>query len=103
MPERQPEPQGIDWAALWRRGQRGWPQSFPLAQFPNPPLLVYLAAILVERASPGHLHDWAWAASRMALTVWGYEEAVHGVNWFRRCLGIVVLAGVAAGLVSDLG
>ena len=25
---------------LWRRGQHGWPAGFPVAQFPNTPLLV---------------------------------------------------------------
>ncbi len=30
-------------AKLWRRGQVGWPRRFPIAQFPNPPLLLALA------------------------------------------------------------
>jgi hypothetical protein len=25
---------------FWRRGQVGWPRRFPIAQFPNPPLLL---------------------------------------------------------------
>jgi hypothetical protein len=29
-------------AELWRRGQVGWPRRFPIAQFPNPPLLLAL-------------------------------------------------------------
>jgi hypothetical protein len=26
--------------------------------------------------------------SYLALTIWAYEELVHGVNWFRRLLGL---------------
>jgi hypothetical protein len=29
--------------------------------------------------------------SYLAMTVWAYEELVHGVNWFRRLLGLVYL------------
>jgi hypothetical protein len=86
-------------ARLWRRGQHGWPERFPIAQFPNVALLVYLAAVLVRRASAG-LHDAAWAVSQVALTIWAYEEIVHGVNWFRRALGTVVLVGVVIGLTT---
>ena len=53
--------------------------------------------------SDGHVHDWAWALSRIALTIWAYEEAARGVNWFRRGLGVAVLIGIAAGLANDLG
>jgi len=91
-------------SALWRRGQEGWPRRFPLAQFPNAPLLVYLLAVVVDRLSDDRsLHEWAWAVSRVALTVWAYEEARRGVNWFRRALGIAVLVATVAGLADDLG
>jgi hypothetical protein len=30
-------------AELWRRDQVGWPRRFPIAQFPNPPLLLAFA------------------------------------------------------------
>jgi hypothetical protein len=30
-------------AELWRHGQEGWPQRFPIAQFPNPPPLLAFA------------------------------------------------------------
>jgi hypothetical protein len=86
-------------ARLWRRGQQGWPARFPVAQFPNVALLVYLVAVLVRRES-ATLHDPAWAISQVALTIWAFEELVHGANWFRRVLGAVVLAGVVVGLTS---
>jgi hypothetical protein len=82
---------------LWRRGQHGWPARFPVAQFPNAPLLVYFAAALIARAS-ATLHDAAWAVSVVALTIWAYEELADGVNWFRRALGAVILVSIVIGL-----
>jgi hypothetical protein len=77
---------------LWRRGQRGWPESFPLAQFPNAPLLVALGGSLVAALTEGSVHAYAHAVFYVGLTVWAWEELTAGVNWFRRALG-------AAGLV----
>lgn len=86
---------------LWQRAQRGWPPDFPLVQFPNAPLLAYLAAAGVTRISSGNVHDAAWAISRMALTIWAYEELAHGSNWLRRTLGAAVLALIANGLAHQ--
>ncbi len=38
----------------------------------------------------------------MALTVWAWEEAVRGVNWFRKVLGIIVLVWVLVKLLNSL-
>jgi hypothetical protein len=32
--------------------------------------------------------DYATSVSYLALMVWAYEELAHGVNWFRRVLGL---------------
>jgi hypothetical protein len=58
-------------------------------QFPNVPLL---AAIVAGRASDivnGRAGSYLLSVSYVAMTVWAYEELVHGVNWFRRLLGLV--------------
>lgn len=89
---------GIDWTAVWKRGQEGWPRRFPLAQFPNAPLLVFIGATVTMRIASGDAHDAAWAVSRVALTVWAYEELVRGSNSFRRVLGAAVLVGITVGL-----
>jgi hypothetical protein len=87
----------------WRRGQRGWPASFPLVQFPNAPLLVALAAWLVGALTDGSVHAYARAAFYAALAAWAWEELTGGVNWVRRALGAaglvyaVVKIGVALG------
>ena len=70
-------------------------------QFPNAPLLVYLAATAMTRISEGRAHDVGWALSRVALSAWAYEELAHGANWFRRGLGAAVLVGIVAALAND--
>ena len=91
-----------DLAEHWKRGQRGWPPQFPLAQAPNAPLLVALAGWVVAALTDGDVHDVARAVFYVGLAVWAWLELVDGVNWFRRLLGaaglIVVVAAIAAAL-----
>jgi hypothetical protein len=82
--------------AHWRRGQRGWPASFPVAQFPNAPLLVALGAWLVAALTNGSVHAYARAAFYAGLAVWAWEELAGGVNWVRRTLGACGLVYVVA-------
>ena len=90
-------------ADRWRRGQRGWPASFPLAQFPNAPLLVALSGLAVAGVSQGSLHAYARAVFYTGLAAWAWEELAGGVNWVRRALGagglvyVVVKVGAALG------
>ena len=87
----------------WRRGQRGWPASFPLAQFPNAPLLVALGGLLIAQLTDGSAHAYARAAFYAGLAAWAWEELTGGANWVRRALGVggliyvVVKVGVALG------
>ena len=87
----------------WRRGQRGWPASFPLAQFPNAPLLVALGGWVVAAVAHGSVHAYARAVFYAGLAAWAWEELAGGVNWVRRGLGVaglvyvVVKVGVALG------
>lgn len=89
--------------AAWARGQRGWPARYPLVQFPNAPLLLSLLASLVHRLATETTADYAWVASRLALTVWAWEELVRGDNALRRVLGLAVLVLITRGLVDRLG
>jgi hypothetical protein len=88
-------------AELWRRGQVGWPRRFPIAQFPNPSLLLALAGLAFAAATSGPAHDVGRAVSTVALAVWALQELVGGVNWFRRLLGTGVLAWVILGLATS--
>jgi hypothetical protein len=86
----------------WRRGQRGWPASFPLAQFPNAPLLVGLAGWLVAALTDSSVHPYARAVFYAGLTAWAWEELASGVNWLRRSLGAAGLVYVVVKLGAAL-
>ena len=86
----------------WRRGQRGWPARFPVAQFPNAPLWVALFGRAITVMTDGSVHAYARAALYAGLAAWAWEELVSGLNWVRRALGaaglIYVVNKVAAAL-----
>lgn len=88
---------------LWRRGQRGWPADNPVAQFPNAPLLVAIAAWIVRQITDGAAHDWASAVFYVALVSFAFWELVDGVNTFRRVLGAVILIWTIYLIADALG
>jgi hypothetical protein len=87
---------------LWQRGQAGWPRSYPVAQFPNAPLLAAFAGLGLAAATDGTANDLAQALFFLGLGVWAWEEAVAGVNRFRRILGTGFLVWIAARLGFSL-
>jgi hypothetical protein len=89
-------------ADLWRRGQVGWPRRFPIAQFPNPPLLLALAGWGLAAMAGGTAHDIGRAVFIVGLAVWALEEMLGGVNWFRRLLGLGVLIWMVGRLIGEL-
>jgi hypothetical protein len=89
-------------AELWRRGQVGWPRRFPIAQFPNPPLLLAFAGLGLAAATNGPAHDVGRAIFSVGLAVWAWQELVSGVNWFRRLLGAGALVWLVVGLAGEL-
>ena len=88
---------------LWRRGQRGWPAGFPVAQFPNAPLLAALGALVVATLTDGSLRHYARAAFYAALAAWAWDELARGTNWVRRALGIAGLFYVIVKVGAALG
>jgi hypothetical protein len=80
-----------------------WPRRFPLAQFPNDPLILAFVAGRVAGMLHGSGHDYASAVAYLAMIVWAYEELVHGVNWFRHLLGLVYVISTAVHLGRALG
>jgi hypothetical protein len=91
---------GVTTAELWRRGQLGWPQRFPIAQFPNAPLLVAFAGDAVAALTGGGVHDAGRAVFTLGLVVWASLEIAKGANWFRRLLGVGVLVWLAISLAA---
>jgi hypothetical protein len=66
----------------------GFPRRFPIVQFPNLPLIVAFMAGEAAVFLHGGLHFYARSVSYLGMTIWAYEELVHGVNWFRHLLGL---------------
>ena len=78
------------WDKFWKDGQG----KVVLWQNPNLPLWTWLIAMLLTHILP--YGQWNFAASLVsfgALFTWAYLEVRHGVNYFRRSLGLVVLVG----------
>lgn len=94
---------GLTLRHLWRRGQHGWPASFPVVQFPNAPLLVALGGWLVALLTDGSAHAYARATFYAGLAAWAWIELADGTNRFRRALGaggfvyVVIKVGVVLG------
>ncbi len=68
-----------------------------IAQAPNLPVLVGVAAAFLQYALPtGQLQRGAELIAFGALFTWAWQELFEGVNYFRRALGLVGLAGLMA-------
>jgi hypothetical protein len=72
-----------------------------LAQFPNWQLLVWLlaSAVMWLGHPRGLLQNVLRILAPAALALWAGDEALRGVNPFRRLLGVAVLAGLIFSLV----
>ena len=89
------------WPRFKRLTQHGWHKSFPIVQFANAPLIIAFLAGEAARVAHGSTHD-AAAISYLAMTIWAYEELIHGVNWFRHLLGLTYVISTAVHLVLAL-
>jgi hypothetical protein len=90
------------WRHYKRLTQLGFPRSFPIVQFPNAPLIIAFAAGLLAQVAQGVPRICASALSFLAMSVWAYGEALHGVDWFRHGLGIFFLAMMFLQLAGGL-
>lgn len=77
-------------------------KGLTIGQFPNAPLAIAFVGGLVSRSTAGSAHSAAQAISAIAITIWGYEELAHGVNWFRHALGLYSLVGITLWLAGIL-
>jgi hypothetical protein len=90
------------WREFKRLTQLGWPKSFPIVQFPNVALIVAFLAGATAASVQGSPHAYAAAISYLAMSIWAYEELVHGVNWFRHLLGLGYAISTAVHLALAL-
>lgn len=76
--------------------------GFVVAQFPNLPLGVWIAATVIAKITSGTVESVSLAIAAVALSVWAYFELSDGVNWFRRLLGAGVLVYIVVKLADAL-
>ena len=89
------------WRAFKRLTRLSFPRSYPILQFPNAPLILAFAAGLANH-SHGLEHDYAQAISYLAMAIWAYLELFHGVNAFRKLLGLAYTISTLVHLANAL-
>jgi hypothetical protein len=79
-------------------------RGYTVAQFPNAPLWLALAGLVLGRLldSGSTAHALARAVFFVGLGIWAWLELTDGVNGFRRALGAAGLAYVLVSLAGDL-
>lgn len=94
---RDPEKLEAKQTTLFDRTFRDSEGNIVLAQTPNLPILVGLAATLLQLILPsGTIQTGADLLAFGALFTWAWQELFEGVNYFRRAIGLVVLVGMIA-------
>jgi hypothetical protein len=84
-------------ATLFDRTFRDSEGNIVLAQMPNLPLLLGLAATLLQYILPtGKLHTALALVAFGTLFTWAWQELFQGVNYFRRALGLIALISLIA-------
>ena len=84
-------------STLFDRTFRDQEGNIAIAQMPNLPILVGLAATLLHLVLPsGKLQAGIGLVGFGALFTWAWLELFEGVNYFRRALGLLALGGLIA-------
>jgi hypothetical protein len=71
-------------------------------QKPNASIIIAALGWVISKLVRGPIGTIGAVVFTIAIIIWAYEEAVHGVNWFRKSLGWVVLLLVALSLFMQL-
>ena len=82
-------------STLFDRTFRDSEGNIVIAQPPNLPVLVGVAAAILQSVLPsGQLQMTAELITFGALFTWAWQELFDGVNYFRRTLGLIGLAAL---------
>lgn len=73
-----------------------------LIQFPNKLLWIMIASWLVSHFSTGYVYAFSRSIFIASGIIWSYEELIHGINWFRKLLGLAVMLVFILGLVMEI-
>ena len=79
-----------------------WPAEYPIAQFPNPPLII-LVALGARYLASGTWADALAAIGYVFIAIWAYLELTAGVNLFRRAIGLAGLAYIVVIIAQRFG
>lgn len=74
-----------------------------IAQWPNPPLIIWIVSVIVGRFTHGTVANVISFIGTAALIIWGILEIISGRSMFRRALGVVVLGLTIWGVIARLG
>lgn len=86
---------------LFNRTFRDSQGEIVIAQKPNLPIVVWLAATLLNLIpTTDNIHTGLDALAFGSLFTWAWLELFQGVNYFRRTLGLIVLLLVIASRLS---
>ena len=84
-------------STLFDRTFRDETGAITIGQPPNLPLIVWLAATLINLLpTSGNVETFLDALGYGALFTWAWMELFQGVNYFRRSLGLVALLALLA-------
>ena len=61
-------------------------------QTPNLPIVIWFVFLLAGKATSGNMHVFCSVVSTVSLIVWAILEITSGASYFRRLLGLVVVA-----------
>jgi hypothetical protein len=90
------------WRGFRRLTQFSFPPRYAIIQFPNAPLILAFLSGLLANHVHGSTHADAQAVSYLSMAIWAYLELFHGVNGFRRLLGVAYTLSTAIHLAHAL-
>lgn len=87
--------------SAWNRFIRDKNGKIVTWQRPNLPLTGWIICKLLAMVIPaGHLQTGSARLSTALIFVWAYLELTSGVNYFRKLLGLIVLAVTISGFFA---
>jgi hypothetical protein len=81
-------------SSLWDKTFKNSDGQYALAAAPNVPLIIAVLASIASRFSQSFAQGTAQFVALGMWFTWSWLEISSGVNYFRRFLGLVVLAGL---------
>ncbi len=87
---------------LWDRIWRDRSGHLVIWQMPNVWLIAWAIATTLSLFFGGIIGDVFFWVGAVALVAWSLLEIFRGANYFRRALGVVVLAYVIASMINSL-